>query len=1012
MSMEHQAQMSQSLILHIRSESSPDGGRLSLRSHDSSRVDSAGKTQQKTRLLASSLTEYNADALHPDLSISTLPQINNNVKYVDLTGIEPANPGFSGPGVHQYQAHMNSVYQKLNRITKHLGWWPNGLLRGGIIAMFFFLLFPKPALATNTGIFTAQVWVKPTTSIASQALLGKAEEMRIFTDSSGYVGCQIKATTWQTAVTSSTAITLNKWSHVSCTYDKINLKIYVNGVQTGSQALTTLPDDTANVFKIGQDDSASTPYSNLTGVVDGFEFYNYALTSKQVTSDMGGSSPSTGSGRSEGPIGYWKFDEGYGQTTNNSGSSGSSLNGFLGATTASGEATDPSWSNLGKFGKALSFDGGDYASIPNTTTLAPGSGDWSFSAWVKSTASTGTNQYIYWDSIDNAGNNPSIQLALLSSNNTLYGLIRDASSNQVTVSGAGPAIYNQSIWHYVTMVLSNKTLTLYVDGINVGSNTNASLGSIDTGSALTNYIGAGKSAAGAIASFFNGFIDEPKIYNYVLTADEVKTEYNRGQSIQMGAAGTNSTYQPQAANQEYCVPGDTTSCAAPIGRWDFEEGTGSTANDTSGNGRTLTWVGTGTKHWISGKFGKAGNSNGSDDNVPSASINDDYTGTGNFTAEAWFKANVTNAGQMAMDINGTVGSRTWYLGLESDNTIGAWLAINGTWGNGVTKSTTTVTANKWYFVAATYSGTTWSIYVNGKQENSGSKTVSNWGDPRQFAIGAVPNIGRSPINGAIDNVRLFNYARSAAQVAWDYNRGKPVGWWKMDECQGTTINDSSGNSNTGTLTIGTGGTQTTTIGYGTCTASASTPWYNGRTGKRNASLNFDGTDDYVNVGSNSITGTNPYTLSAWVKGNSMSGYGGALGIGNGATNQLAYIGWVTTVQVGTANSWGGGGYGKNYGSGVTDITNWHHITLTSSGGSTQTLNLYIDGILRQTNTETFSLANTSTKIGVLDDNGTKNYWFNGQIDDVRIFNYALTATQVKDVYNGGAVNFAPLTGSP
>jgi len=45
---------------------------------------------------------------------------------------------------------------------------------------------------------------------------------------------------------------------------------------------------------------------------------------------------------------------------------------------------------------------------------------------------------------------------------------------------------------------------------------------------------------------------------------------------------------------------------------------------------------------------------------------------------------------------------------------------------------------------------------------------------------------------------------------------------------------------------------------------------------------------------------------------------------------------------------------------------------------------------------------------------------NGQIDpsttlragDVRIYNYALTATQVKDVYNNGAVNFSPVTGSP
>jgi hypothetical protein len=40
-------------------------------------------------------------------------------------------------------------------------------------------------------------------------------------------------------------------------------------------------------------------------------------------------------------------------------------------------------------------------------------------------------------------------------------------------------------------------------------------------------------------------------------------------------------------------------------------------------------------------------------------------------------------------------------------------------------------------------------------------------------------------------------------------------------------------------------------------------------------------------------------------------------------------------------------------------------------------------------------------------------WFNGQIDDVRIYNYALTATQIKTLYNeNAAVRFGPLTGSP
>jgi len=39
-------------------------------------------------------------------------------------------------------------------------------------------------------------------------------------------------------------------------------------------------------------------------------------------------------------------------------------------------------------------------------------------------------------------------------------------------------------------------------------------------------------------------------------------------------------------------------------------------------------------------------------------------------------------------------------------------------------------------------------------------------------------------------------------------------------------------------------------------------------------------------------------------------------------------------------------------------------------------------------------------------------YFNGQIDDVRVFNYALTANQIKTLFNNGSVNFGPSTGSP
>ena len=88
------------------------------------------KSQQKTRLSASFLTENNVDALCPDLSVSMLSQNTNYVKCVpaalskinvDLTEIEPANPDYLGPGVYQHQAHTKLVYQITKKIATA---WP------------------------------------------------------------------------------------------------------------------------------------------------------------------------------------------------------------------------------------------------------------------------------------------------------------------------------------------------------------------------------------------------------------------------------------------------------------------------------------------------------------------------------------------------------------------------------------------------------------------------------------------------------------------------------------------------------------------------------------------------------------------------------------------------------------------------------------------------------------------------------------------------------------------------
>jgi hypothetical protein len=114
--------------------------------------------------------------------------------------------------------------------------------------------------------------------------------------------------------------------------------------------------------------------------------------------------------------------------------------------------------------------------------------------------------------------------------------------------------------------------------------------------------------------------------------------------------------------------------------------------------------------------------------------------------------------------------------------------------------------------------------------------------------------------------RTANYARTPAQIAWEYNQGKPLAHYKLDECTGTTAYDSSGKSNNGTITPGGSGNTTA----GSCNSGTSTEmWNDGTNGKFNASLGFDGTDDYVQITDTASlrfdSSSEDFSLFTWIK---------------------------------------------------------------------------------------------------------------------------------------------------
>ncbi len=75
--------------------------------------------------------------------------------------------------------------------------------------------------------------------------------------------------------------------------------------------------------------------------------------------------------------------------------------------------------------------------------------------------------------------------------------------------------------------------------------------------------------------------------------------------------------------------------------------------------------------------------------------------------------------------------------------------------------------------------------------------------------------------------------------------------------------------------------------------------------------------------------------------------------------------------------------------------------------------LYIDGISRNSTASSCTLAADNSKnLEIARNSNAGNQFFNGQIDDARMYNYALTPVQVRVLYNNGVVNFSPSTGAP
>jgi chitodextrinase len=200
-----------------------------------------------------------------------------------------------------------------------------------------------------------------------------------------------------------------------------------------------------------------------------------------------------------------------------------------------------------------------------------------------------------------------------------------------------------------------------------------------------------------------------------------------------------------------------------VGAYSFDEGSGSSVTDVSGNGNSgtitnATWTAT-------GKYGSALVFNGSNARI---TIPDDASLrlTNRMTLEAWVNPSVVSASWRDVIYK---GDDNYYL--EATSTTKSRPAGGATGGTTV-YGASSLAKNTWTHLAVTYDGANIRLFMNGTQVASATRTtdLTTSGNPLQ--IGGDSIYGQY-FSGIIDEVRIYNVALSAAQIQSDMN--SPVG---------------------------------------------------------------------------------------------------------------------------------------------------------------------------------------------------------------------------------------------
>ena len=406
------------------------------------------------------------------------------------------------------------------------------------------------------------------------------------------------------------------------------------------------------------------------------------------------------------------------------------------------------------------------------------------------------------------------------------------------------------------------------------------------------------------------------------------------------------------------------------------------SNDETGNYNATAQ---GSPSYVTGKFGQAASLSNSDTDYFTTSISPTILGN-SFSLSAWIYVTQDSVGSDYYSIagaywNGSSGQQSWIFYIDN----GTLKFFSNLSSGNIYVGSNTVPLNTWTFVGFSVDDKNEiSVYLNDQVETS-SVSLSLRSNSINLTLGNLGtySAGRT-LYGLLDQVRVFNKALNNNDFATLYA-----------ETDSTTSNTNLLNEGAGVALYSFDYDASDTGGYyhGTPTNVDF-----GVGGNISFGARFNGSSSYIALSSNPINGLSNISISFWIKPddvssdqylitfvNSDGGWNGfGIRISSSAKIQVvrANSGTVTTSENSTA---------------TLSTGSWKHIVVTSSQSE---LKIYIDGGLDSTHSIAgFTTNNTGEyNIGALKNSGSYSQFYDGVLDQVRVFSKVISSQDVETLY--------------